>query len=288
MKRGGTTWSERVSEARENALRAMRDAGFDVGGAVRVAVDPKLPFMGYSRPQGDGFQVVVSGAAVGSGMLEGLLIHEMSHIYRMQTGHPSHDGRIISDVLEQVGKHRLSEDYRQKIAHEIINHIEDLYADDISLAVMKDRAFVSEDRLVAFLQDWVKDSPVRSQDATRDAWVNASLLVNNARALAQMDRHHIDDLGGRAATANRRFLSRLPPEAAQHFERFCNFLADLPKDLTDAKYRRMLSGYLEDFLKLVEVLQAPFRQVPSEESEETILRREIEEWATDPPMHGGD
>lgn len=288
MKRNEGAVRERVREARQNALRAMRDAGFDVGDAVHVAVDPKLQFMGYTRPEGDGFQIVVSGMAVESGMLEGLLIHEMSHVYRMETKHPSHDGRVISGVIDGLGEQALSEEYRRKILHDLVNHIQDLYADDVSLAVMKDRGYVSRDRLSAFFQDWVKDAPVRSDHGTRDAWVNASILVNNARALAQMDRHRIEDIGGKAARGNGKFLSNVPPAASRHFEPFRTLLANLKAELTEAEYRKLLTGYLGRFLKLVEAFSAGPGSAPGKDTVESILGREIEEWSSEPPMHGGD
>jgi len=86
---------ESVRKARQTAIEMMNKAGFDIGTKVKVVVDPKLPFMGYTMPQGDSFTIVVSGGAVGSGLLEGLLVHEMSHVYRIQTNHPSHNGQIL-------------------------------------------------------------------------------------------------------------------------------------------------------------------------------------------------
>src|SRR5713226_7745912 len=83
-----------VRKARQIAIDMMRKAGFDIGNKVKVVVDPQLPFMGYTMPQGGNFTIVVSGGAVGSGLLEGLLVHEMSHVYRIQTNHPTHNGQI--------------------------------------------------------------------------------------------------------------------------------------------------------------------------------------------------
>src|SRR2546425_985668 len=80
---------EAIRKARQTAIEVMRKAGYDIGNKVKVVVDPNLPFMGYTMPQGGNFTIVVSGGAVGSGLLEGLLVHEMSHVYRIQTNHPS-------------------------------------------------------------------------------------------------------------------------------------------------------------------------------------------------------
>src|SRR5207244_8606447 len=88
---------ETVRKARQTALEMMRKAAYDIGTKVKVVVDPQLPFMGYTMPQGGNFTIVVSGGAVGSGLLEGLVVHEMSHIYRIQTNHPSNNGQILEE-----------------------------------------------------------------------------------------------------------------------------------------------------------------------------------------------
>src|SRR5439155_18852949 len=93
---------ETVRKARQTAIEMMKKAGFDVGTEVKVVIDPKLAFMGYTMPHGGNFTIVVSGGAVGSGLLEGLLIHEMSHIYRIQTNHPSYNGLILEVAFDNL------------------------------------------------------------------------------------------------------------------------------------------------------------------------------------------
>ena len=88
-----------VNDSFQRALRMMEEAGYGIGENASVVVDPTLSFMGYTFPGQGGFNIVVSGAAVDSGMLEGLLVHEMSHIYRMKSKHPSHDAEIINAAI---------------------------------------------------------------------------------------------------------------------------------------------------------------------------------------------
>src|SRR3989441_13177327 len=71
---------ESVRKARQTAIEMMKQAGFDIGTKVKVVVDPKLPFMGYTMPQGDSFTIVVSGGAVASGLLAALLVAGKSHV----------------------------------------------------------------------------------------------------------------------------------------------------------------------------------------------------------------
>ncbi len=244
--------SERVRQAYKNATDMMRNAGFEIGNAVQVDVDPQLSFMGYTIPQGRNFRIVVSGMAVDSGMLEGLLVHEMSHIYRMQTNHPSHNARIIEEAVNNVGKRTLSRDYQQKIIHDLLNDIQDLYADDIAFQVLRKSRIIAPDQMSRFLQDWVKDQPVESNDNRKGRWINASIMVHNARAIGQMARHGVEDTDGKAASANERFLSRMPTAASRKFKYFQNLLKNLKEEMTEEDYRRLLANYLNTFLEIAE------------------------------------
>jgi hypothetical protein len=244
--------TEQVRDALLHAMDVMRDAGFGITRPVEVVVDPQLPFMGYTMPQGDNFRIVTSGMAVESGILEGLLVHELSHIYRMQTNHPSHDGQLIEEVISGLGRRALSPDYKLKIIRDLVNDIEDLYADDIAVKVIIGRAIVSEDQMTEFLQGWVKDEPVKSNYSVRHGWVNTSMMAKSARAISQMIRHGIVDKDGKAANSNMRFLSRLSPEKSIQFEYFKSLLTNLKEDSNREEYRRFLDGYLRRFVEIAE------------------------------------
>src|SRR5438552_9083593 len=243
---------ETERKARHTALDMMSKAEYDIGTKVKVVVDPQLPFMGYTMPQGGNFTIVVSGGAVGSGLLEGLLVHEMSHIYRLQTNHPSHNGQILEEAIDNLGKKVVLRDYQQKIVHDLLNDIQDLYADDISFKVLGNSPIMASDQMTRFLQDWVKDEPVKSDDGVMNSWINASIMTHNARAIAQMARHRVEDTGGLAEQANKSFLSQVSPSVAGRFEYFRNLLQNLREDMTAEEYRALLADYLRQFLKIAE------------------------------------
>jgi hypothetical protein len=192
--------SEQAAHGLEHAMRLMKDAGFEIRHPVRVVVDPNLPFMGYTMPEENSFKIVTSRMATSSEMLEGLLTHELSHIYRMQTNHPSHNEEIITAAVNKLGKRNLAPEYKMKIIRDLINDLEDLYADDVAVKVMTENGVISKDQLAEFFQSWVKGEPVRSRFAERDGWVNASIMAKNARAISQMIRHGIVDRNGKART----------------------------------------------------------------------------------------
>jgi hypothetical protein len=244
--------SELVRKAFSNASRMMKESGFGTKSHVEIAIDPQLPFMGYSMPLGRGYRIVVSGGSVDSGMLEGLIVHEMSHIYRMENNHVSHDADVIQEAIDSVDKRLLSNDYQQKIVHDLLNDIQDLYADDISMKVLKKNQILKSDEISSFLQDWVKDEPIESGEAKRDRWVNASIMIHNARALGQMTRHGIEDTSGKAADSNKRFLSRMPASATRQYPYFQDLMVNLKETMTKDQYRKLLSDYLDRFLQIAE------------------------------------
>jgi len=243
---------ESVRKARQTAIEMMNKAGFDIGTKVKVVVDPKLPFMGYTMPQGDSFTIVVSGGAVGSGLLEGLLVHEMSHVYRIRTNHPSHNSQILEEAIDNLGTKVGLRDYQQKIVHDLLNDIQDLYADDISFKVLRNSPIMASDQMTRFLQDWVKDEPAKTRDPAMDGWVNASIMAHNARALAQMKRHRIEDTGERAGKANQMFLDQVSPDIAGEFDYFRNTLTNLREDMVANQYRKLLAEYLDRFVGVAE------------------------------------
>jgi hypothetical protein len=176
----------------------------------------------------------------------------MSHVYRIQMNHPSHNGQILEEAVDNLGKKVFLRDYQQKIVHDLLNDIQDLYADDISFKVLRSTPILASDQMTRFLQDWVKDEPVKSRDAVVDSWTNASIMTHNARAIAQMARHRVEDLGGRAEQANKRFLSQVSPRLARRFEYFRNLLENLREDMTAEEYRALLADYLRQFLEIAE------------------------------------
>ena len=243
---GSPEAADTVRKAREKALGMMRDAGYDIGKDVDVAIDPKLPFMGFTVPQRGRFKIVVSGMSVESGLLDGLLVHEMSHVYRIRTRHPSHDGQVMQEAVDKLGR---LEPYQEKILFDLLNDIQDLYADDISFQVIRKNGIINEAQATDFLQSWVKDEPVRTGDSKKDNWINTSIMAHNARALAQMQRHGVKDIDNRARLANEKFLSSIP--MAQHYPYFENLFKNLRQDLTEDTYRLLLEDLLKRFLQAV-------------------------------------
>ncbi len=185
-------------------------------------------------------------------MLQALIVHEMSHIYRMQTNHPSHNAEILEEAVDKLRKKNLRYEYQEKIVHDLLNDIQDLYADDIAFKVLRTNKTPVLDQVPEFLQGMVTDQPAQSADPVKDRWVNASIMTHNARAVAQMTRHRIDDKGRRAEHANQRFLSQVALDNAKDFDFFRNTLANLRENITEPEHRALLAEYLNRFLEVAE------------------------------------
>ena len=246
---------ESVEEALKNALHMMEQAGFKINQEVKVVVDEKLPFMGYTSRQWQSHVIVVSGHAVKSPMLVGLLTHELSHVYRNITGHPSHSEPLIASLMRIfVDRHKLDRDYEQEILHQAINHIQDLYADDIAVRVLAtyDGMAPRLEQLGEFFLGWIKEDPARSGARRRDQWINASILLNNSFAISNMERHEIvEGQVEKAKLSNDRFLKRIKPSAAMQFSYFNKFMVNLKEDISEAEFREHMKEYLRSFFDLV-------------------------------------
>lgn len=251
------TIPESVERAFEHARRMMSDGGFRIDEDIRIVVDRKLPFMGYTATPHDqkNHTIVVSGMALESGMVEGLLVHEMSHIYRIVTKHPSHDQSIIMRVINPIVKKELNKDFQLQALHAAFNHIQDLYADDVSFEVFKrnqSRPF-SLEQMGEFFLSWIKDEPVKSMDHERDGWTNASIMLNNTFALSNMERHGIPDPEEKAAKLNDEFLARINPKVAQRFDYFHRLMVGLKEEVSDAEFKNILDAYSVNFLTIARV-----------------------------------
>jgi hypothetical protein len=232
----------------------MARAGFAIDDEIAIAIDRKLPFMGYTTRQSQKHVIVVSGFAAESSMLEGLLAHELSHVYRNITNHPSHNEEIITTLAGSFIKdHKLTTDYQHEVLHQVINHVQDLYADDISIKVLtsSENRILDPTQLGGFFVEWVKDEPVKTGDMLKDQWVNAAIMLNNCFALSNMQRHNIPDYDQKGKSKNDAFLGRIIPDAAKKFSLFNNFMVGLREQIGEDEFQREMEEYLEGFFEIV-------------------------------------
>lgn len=243
-----------LEKARAAALKMMKEAGFEVADTIQVLVDRKLPFMGYSTRRDGKDTIVVAGRALKSGMIEGLLVHEMSHIYRTHTHHPSHD----HELLRRVEKHLLSRDnlkadYQVAVIQEAVNHVQDLHADDVAFKVFSHNEAFRNQQVFDFFLNWINDKPL-DEETPKNVWLNVSIMLNNCFVLSNMIRHGLPDVEERAANKVQKFLSQTNDRMNGGFRYFRDYMVGLKDDPSREEFEKSLTDYLERVTKLAKDL----------------------------------
>jgi hypothetical protein len=228
----------------------MASAGFPITREIEVILDEKLPFMGYTTEREGKSVIVVSGKTFESGSTINLLVHEMSHIYRIQSGHPSHNYQLLTTISLWVMHGKLVEEYQEKIVHALINHLQDIYADDISFAVFSQ--IPKQSNLSEFFLNWIH-KPLDGSDSEEKSWTNASYVVSAAFAQANLERHKVKDEKKVVAHAVADFLSHVDKTSAAKYLFFKNFMVKLPESVTDKEFEKFLIAYLSEFLTLTTI-----------------------------------
>jgi hypothetical protein len=175
-------------------------------------------------------------------------------VYRNITGHPSHNERIIAHLASSfIKNYKLDSDYQRQILHQVINHVQNLYADDITMKTLTvDNGLFDPKQLEEFFTEWIKEEPIRTDGSRRDRWVNAAIMLNNSLALSNMQRHNISDENHLAESKSSIFLSRINPNAAREFAYFNDFMVGLKEEVTDEEFEKDMEEYLARFFALVE------------------------------------
>jgi ketosteroid isomerase-like protein len=248
---GGRTSSDRelLEKAAQKAYQLMRYSGFKISSRLEVHVDPELSFMGYSTQKKEGHAIIVSGAALGSGFLEVLLIHEMSHICRSDAQHPSHNPRLLSQVIHDVAsRNSLTESYQFEVIQNAINHIQDIYADDIVFQVLDKTRITSAEQMQEFFLTWINEEPI-PQCEMKDRWQNVDIMLTNCFAASNLQRHDVKDSEAKLERRIQSYLSKTDDVMKRQFAYFRGYMTGLEKEVDEEKFKKGLSVYLEHVIE---------------------------------------
>jgi len=159
----------------EDVERRLAAHGLRVAWPVEVEI-VSMPIMGATKSTNGRHTLFASLDAVRSDALDGLLAHEMGHMIRTETRHPSHDPAVYKAMGKAV---RVPREGLQALG-EAFNHVQDIYADDL--------AFLSgfDGRAREFFRVWIEGN---SRRRSRDPWTNVSRSVTNGFALGNLRRH---------------------------------------------------------------------------------------------------
>jgi len=233
-----------IDAVKNRALDLMRKAGFPILEEIEIAIDEKLPFMGYTTQKNGKPLIVVSQWGATSEMGFGLVIHELSHIYRTETHHPSHNFALQEKVLQLIFGDKKLPLYQREIIHGAVNSIQDLYADDIFFKVFTtDTVDVGD-----FFLGWIH-TPVNGA-SPKSMWTNASYVVSAAFAQANLERHSVSDTNGKINNAIEDFLRNCLPIMKEKYVYFKHRMVTLPEKIIEEEFGNLLVAYMQNFLQL--------------------------------------
>ena len=179
----------------------------------------------------------ISRQAASSAMARELALHEFAHMARHEEAHPSHV-QSTEEVLYLALAGRSVE--RRKLAHcyQIANHMKDIYADDITLAVGPGEKLLSflESSLAAAVAD--RPAPPRPGLQRISAGADPEITaVNAAFAVALAERHDLIDEDHRLYDLTHAASMDAP---AVDVEGFRTRFRELARDPDPSSYRRHL------------------------------------------------
>jgi hypothetical protein len=209
--------------------------------SVHVRADPDQRTL--TSHDADRHYLHISRQAATSAMARQLALHEYAHMHRHEQCHPSHV-QSTEEALYLALAGRSVE--RRKLTHcyQIANHMKDIYADDITLAV------APADRLIAFLESSLA-AAVADRPADPTTWTRLTpaadpdiTAVNAAFALALVERHDLVDDDHR--------LYDLAHAAGQDapgvsVEQFRSRFRSLARDPDESEYRKALVDVTREY-----------------------------------------
>lgn len=240
---------KKLEEIKDQALALMKSSGFIFSEEILVELNPELPYMGYTTEKEGKPLIVVSGNALKGNMALNLLIHELSHVYRTKSGHPSHNAHLLTAITAWVMHGKAVTPNQEKILYSILNNIQDVYADDISFKIFAKNT--EQENLSEFFMSWIH-TPVKAK-THEQKWENAEKLVSAAFAQANLERHKIPDTGNKVQKAIDSFLAEIDTRVASQYLFFKEFMVDMPEKVSDKAFESLLIKYLSQFIKLTTI-----------------------------------
>jgi len=208
-----------------------KSQGIDVSRPIVLVVE-EMPIMGATEPSDGAFRLHMGVQAVTSGMLDGLMAHEVGHMFHIEHGHPSHSPDIHQRLLNGIAINGKEKGGFQAVARLSLNHVEDIYADDLAFGV------IGNGRVRSFFSDWIR----RSSVSRGGRWDVVGNEVTVAFALGNMERHGVQPeeiVSQETSEFSRRAQLHHLPELVADFR-------DLPRTDKSGEVENAIHGLLVD------------------------------------------
>ncbi len=171
---------ELAVETLDLVAERYKQVGIDISKPIILIIED-MPIMGASEPLEDAYRLHLGSHAVASGMLDGLIAHEVAHMALMDKSHPSHSREIHQRISRALKVPKPLQASMNPIFRLANNHVQDVYADDIAFPI------IGDGRAGIFFSNWVRNSSV----ARRSRSETIANEVTVAFGIGNMQRHGI-------------------------------------------------------------------------------------------------
>jgi len=224
------------------AMERMKQKGYEVKSKVSLNVEPSLAIMGYARKEGEVHRIMISGWALDSEMLGGLVLHELSHVYFAERDASSHDSAALEEVLEHMKERDGLRGKETEFLIDAFNHLQNVLVDDIVFEVMEEK---EKEMTKKFFAEWMTDKP------SGDPVTDAALLSRNAFAVASLKRRNLFEKDSEMYYRNQSLLSALGSLSEQEFEWMEGFLEGAKSEWDRERFRVELENYFDRLISLM-------------------------------------
>jgi hypothetical protein len=142
-----------------------------------------------------------------------------------------------------IHENELDKDYQIKIIQQAVNHVQDLYADDLAFQVFRKGGAFTPKQAHSFFLEWINETPLEEK-SSKNRWQNVGIMLNNCFAVSNLARHRIPDIGNQVENAVQKFLSKANGRLRGEFAYFRDFMTDLTEDVTREQFEKDLTEYL--------------------------------------------
>ena len=226
------------------ALSKMEGVGYRISNRVSLKIDPSLRFMGYAKQEGSHHVIVMAEWALDSELVEGFLLHELSHIYHTEQGTTSHKSNVVHKLVDEIVMREGLTNRETQFLFDAFNHFQNIIVDDIVFEILNDRRNIRQ--IQKFFAGWISDKP------SGDCVLDTALLARNAFAIASLKRRDLyDGVEEEISHKNLQFLSILGGRAAEDFNKILDCLRYAKCNNSRRDFCNSLSEYLEYIVSMM-------------------------------------
>ena len=148
--------------------------------------------MGCATKDASGHKIIVSRWSVSSPMIKCLLVHELCHVIRTEEKHPSHQDKLLFEIVKKYSTQNSLDEKTADALRESLTHVQDIYADDIGFPISRDALGIVT--MEEFYENWVSETIPDIYG--RDESGALATLASNAFALGTLKRRNLLERSG--------------------------------------------------------------------------------------------